>query len=133
VRDALALLERTRPDAGLLRAFELHLLRVTGYEPALDRCQRCGAALATVPCMYVHPLRGGVRCPRCRGEGRAYVVSRPTLEHLIALQRAVFGGADAERFTLPAGMAAEARALVRSFFAGSLTEPLVSERLLEGL
>jgi DNA repair protein RecO (recombination protein O) len=134
VREALALLDRAAPEAGMLRGFELHLLRLTGYEPVFDRCQRCGAGLATVDHMYVQPLQSGVRCPRCRGEGRTYVASRQTLERLVALQHARFdASADGSRFVLPPSTASEARALVRSFFAPSLTKPLVSERLLDGL
>jgi DNA repair protein RecO (recombination protein O) len=131
VRDALAYLERATPTTGILRTFELGLLRLTGYEPALDRCRRCSAALAGLTSMYVHPGRGGVLCARCRGEGRAYVASRPTLERLMELQRARFDGADVSSFDLTPGMAAEARALVRSFFAANLTAPLASERFLE--
>jgi DNA repair protein RecO (recombination protein O) len=133
VRDGLGLLDRHPPEAGMLRAFELHLLRLTGYEPIFHTCQGCGATLATVTRMYVQPLRGGARCPTCRAEGRAFVVSRETLERLVALQQSSFADDDASRFRLPASNAAEVRALVRSFFAGSLTKPLASERLLEGL
>jgi DNA repair protein RecO (recombination protein O) len=133
VRDALALLEEGEAEPGVLRAFELHLLRLTGYEPELDRCRRCATAVTTGTTMYVHPARGGVLCVRCRGEGRAYQASQPVLERLIAFQRAPFRGRDAERFRLAPGMAAEARALVRCFFAGNLTAPLASEKLLEAL
>ena len=133
VRDALGHLDRGRPESGLLRAFELHLLRLTGYEPALDRCRRCGAGLESVTSMYVDPARGGVLCAGCRGEGRAYVASRRTLERLIELARARFDDADAAQFLLPPTVAAEARTLVRSFFATNLTAPLASERLLDEL
>lgn len=133
VRDAIALLEHGEAEPGVLRAFELHLLRLTGYEPELDRCRRCATAVATGTAMYVHPARGGVLCIRCRGEGRAYQASQPVLERLIAMQRSPFTDRDVERFRLAPGMAAEARALVRCFFAGNLTAPLASEKLLEAL
>jgi hypothetical protein len=55
------------------------------------------------------------------------------LERLMALQQIRLGDGDASRFRLAPGMAAEARALVRCFFAANLTAPLVSERLLESL
>ncbi len=133
VRDAIALLEHGDAESGVLRAFELHLLRLTGYEPELGHCRRCGTAVASGATMYVHPARGGVLCVRCRGEGRAYQASQPVLERLIALQHTRFTDHDAERFRLAPGMAAEARALVRCFFAANLTAPLASERLLESL
>jgi len=133
VRDAMAFLEQHDAEPGLLRAFELHLLRLTGYEPELGHCRRCGIAIADGTTMYVHPARGGVLCVRCRGEGRAYQASRLVLERLIAFQRVPFADRDPERFRLAPGMAAEARALVRCFFAANLTAPLASEKLLESL
>ncbi len=133
VRDAIALLEHGEAEPGVLRAFELHLLRLTGYEPELDRCRRCATAVASGTTMYVHPARGGVLCVRCRGEGRAYQASQAVLERLIALQQARFGDHDLEPFRLAPAMAAEARTLVRCFFAANLTAPLASEKLLESL
>lgn len=133
VRDAIALLEHGEAEPGVLRAFELHLLRLTGYEPELDRCRRCATAVSAGTTMYVHPARGGVLCARCRGEGRAYQASPLVLERLIAFQRTRFDERDTERFRLAPGMAAEARALVRCFFAANLTAPLASEKLLEAL
>lgn len=133
VRDAIALVEQSDAEPGVLRAFELHLLRLTGYEPELDRCRRCATAVTSGMTMYVHPSRGGVLCIRCRGEGRAYQASQPVLERLIAFQRTRFASGDIERFRLAPGMAAEARTLVRCFFAANLTAPLASEKLLESL
>lgn len=131
VRDVLAVLERNAPESGLLRAFELQLLRLTGYEPALDRCRRCSRAAAELASLYVHPGRGGVLCPGCRGEGRAYVTSPATLARLGALASTPIGEGGVERFALPPGMAAESRILVRSFFAQNLSAPLASERFLD--
>jgi DNA repair protein RecO (recombination protein O) len=133
VRDALALLEAGDAEPGVLRAFELHLLRLTGYEPELDRCRRCAVPAIAGTTMYVHPARGGVLCARCRGEGRAYQASQPVLERLIAFQRTRFTDRSGEHFRLAPAMAAEARALVRCFFAANLTAPLASEKLLESL
>src|SRR5262245_24654991 len=47
LHDALALLDRGAAIEPLLRAFELHLLAASGYEPALDRCRRCGTDLTS--------------------------------------------------------------------------------------
>jgi DNA repair protein RecO (recombination protein O) len=133
VRDAIALLEHGEAEPGVLRAFELHLLRLTGYEPELDRCRRCSTAVTAGTTMYVHPARGGVLCVRCRGEGRAYQASPLVLARLIAFQQADFNERDPARFRLEPSMAAEARALVRCFFSANLTAPLASEKLLESL
>lgn len=133
VRDALALLERSEAEVGLLRGFELHLLRLTGYEPALDRCRRCGAGLTMDQRTYAQPARGGLLCARCRGDGRSYVISHATLERLTTLQGTSFDVADVSAFILSPAIAAEARALLRSFFAATVTFPLASERLIDQL
>jgi hypothetical protein len=83
--------------------------------------------------MYVQPAHGGVLCPRCRGEGRTYVASRATLEQLIGWQRTAMDASDPSGLEMTPGVAAEARIVLRSFFAGNLTAPLASERLLEDL
>ena len=132
LHEALGLLDRGAAIEPVLRAFELHLLAATGYEPALDRCRRCGS-LAAAEGMYAQPARGGILCGRCRGEGRSYVISRGTLERLMALQQVSFDAPDVSGFALQPGVAAEARALLRSFFAANLTAPLASERLLDAL
>jgi DNA repair protein RecO (recombination protein O) len=133
VRDTLALLDGASAEPGLLRVFELHLLRLSGYEPALDRCRRCGTPLAQLDTMYVHAAQSGVSCGGCRGDGRTYVASRATLEQLIALQRTRIADVDPGAITMAPGAAAEARVVLRSFFAANLTAPLASERLLDAL
>lgn len=133
VRDVLRLLDRGQPASGILRAFELHLLRLTGYEPVFHECQGCGTPHTASGRMYVQPLRGGIRCAGCREEGRAYLASEETIERLIGLQASTFDDGDAATFVLSPGAASEARALVRSFFAASLTKPLASERLIDDL
>jgi DNA repair protein RecO (recombination protein O) len=133
VRDTLALLDRSSTEVGLLRGFELHLLRLTGYEPALDRCRRCGTDLAAEQRIYAQPARGGLLCGRCRGEGRSYVISPATLACLTELQSASLAAPDAAAFTLAPAVAAEARALLRSFLSATITFPLASERLIDEL
>jgi hypothetical protein len=118
---------------GILRAFELRLLRSTGYEAVLDRCTRCGSRLGSDAPGFAHPARGGVWCGGCRSEGRTYVTSPQTLRRLRELQAIPFDTADGSEFLLTPGVAAEARVLVRGFLATTLGAPLASERLLESL
>ncbi len=121
------------PWPGILRAFELRLLRSTGYEVVLDRCTRCGTTLAPDAPGYAHPARGGVSCGACRGDGRTYVASPHTLRRLRELQTMPLQTAQGADFMLAPGVAAEARILVRGFLSATLTAPLASERLLETL
>jgi DNA repair protein RecO (recombination protein O) len=65
VHEALALLDRGVPVEPLLRAFELHLLTASGYEPALDRCRRCGTDLTHADTAFLVVERGGLTCRPC--------------------------------------------------------------------
>jgi DNA repair protein RecO (recombination protein O) len=72
---ALATLETsTTPDV-LARAFEMHALRVLGYEPRLHEC-----VLDEEPVeegVAFHPLRGGMLCPRCARSNRGSIALSP--------------------------------------------------------
>ncbi len=63
VREALRLLAAGAPPDPLLRALELHLLRASGYAPALDRCRTCGAPADSA--LFLTVERGGLLCRRC--------------------------------------------------------------------
>ena len=69
---ALCALEvSTTPDV-LARAFELHALRVLGYEPHLFECVLDEAPVEE-PGAVFHPLRGGMLCARCAYRNRGGV------------------------------------------------------------
>lgn len=71
-RDTLERLAESRNLPLTTRYFEVHLLRVTGYQPQLYRCVRCGAVLEPVQ-NWFSADEGGVCCPRC-GEGQPGMV-----------------------------------------------------------
>jgi len=61
---ALSTLEGAATPDVLSRAFELHTIRLLGYEPHLYECVLDEAAVDT-PGSAFHPLRGGMVCARC--------------------------------------------------------------------
>ncbi len=65
VHRALVLLEAGVPCPPLLRAFEMHLLRASGWAPTLDRCRECGEAAAVAVTLFLVAERGGLLCRRC--------------------------------------------------------------------
>ena len=65
LHEALVLLDQHAPIEPVLRAFELHLLASTGYEPALDCCRGCGVALGQADTAFLVVQRGGLTCRRC--------------------------------------------------------------------
>ena len=104
---SLELLQRPTdyPD-GVLHTFELRLLAVQGYEPALHQCARCGGALVG-RLFGFSPSLGGVLCTmdRFRAEDST-AISLPGLQ----LLRSLAAGEEAPLPT-PAVAAETARAL----------------------
>jgi DNA repair protein RecO (recombination protein O) len=64
VHDTLALLDAGVTIDPVLRAFELHLLSVTGYAPSLDRCRSCGR-VADGETLWIALERGELVCRAC--------------------------------------------------------------------
>ena len=62
-------LEAGRPPAPLMRYFELHLLRHSGFGPELHRCIECRSALEPADHLY-SCAGGGVLCQDCRVTSR---------------------------------------------------------------
>ncbi len=71
----------------VVRFFELHMLRLVGYRPELERCVRCRAEIQPET-NYFSPALGGVVCPTCGPvEGSAVQISLNALKLLRYLQR----------------------------------------------
>jgi DNA repair protein RecO (recombination protein O) len=82
--EALGLLDRGMPIDPLLRAFELHLLATTGYEPALDRCRGCGTDLGRSDTVFLVVERGGLACRHCVPAGELVRPMAPTTARVLA-------------------------------------------------
>jgi DNA repair protein RecO (recombination protein O) len=91
---ALHVLARIEEADVAARMFELKAMRALGYEPRLDVCVRDHAPLVG-PRLAFSPLRGGMLCPRCAGDGGAVI---PLLPATVARMRALM---DAEPRAVP--------------------------------
>ena len=60
----LYLMERPNDPEKIARMFELKLMRLLGYEPALDECLRCRKPLPTGD-LFFSPSLGGMVCRQC--------------------------------------------------------------------
>jgi DNA repair protein RecO (recombination protein O) len=60
----LYLLERPNEPEKIIRSFELKFMKLAGYQPALDRCARCGQIYKGVNCQF-SPSMGGIVCENC--------------------------------------------------------------------
>jgi DNA repair protein RecO (recombination protein O) len=83
--EALDLLDAGAACDPVLRAFELHLLAVTGYAPALDHCRECGRT-PEAPTLYLAAERGGFLCRACvRPYERVRPVAATTVREIARL------------------------------------------------
>jgi DNA repair protein RecO (recombination protein O) len=73
---AFYVLQRVDTPEVAARMFELKAMRALGYEPRLDVCVRDLAPL-TGERLVFSPLRGGMLCPRCAGDGGAVISLTP--------------------------------------------------------
>lgn len=117
----------TAPEAPLpewLRAFEVRLLVLAGFEPRLDRCTRCQRRPGEVgnPFQF-NPRTGTLLCDNC-ADGSGLSVSIDAIRYLLSLR----GG---ESDPSPAAtVGGEARVLLQTFIAHHARRPLRSPALL---
>lgn len=84
LEDFLDLLEAGPLWEGVVRIFELRLLRILGYEPALDRCVGCKTPVGEMKQIFFDPRDGGLRCGDCAPRVReVYPLSAGTVKTLL--------------------------------------------------
>ncbi len=157
LRDGLRFLEENEASSEFLTAFELTLLRLAGYQPTLEQCQRCGATPASgdgrgygfspahprsSPGLSLahgqgngrwgfSPRDGGVLCRSCCGLRREAVpVSSEALGILTHFQRHGWDDGELPAFSLPA--LKEARQVVPLFIQYQISKKLKSAAFLGG-
>ncbi|HUN54568.1 MAG TPA: DNA repair protein RecO [Smithella sp.] len=65
LRDFLLLLGREKASDATVRFFEMRLLKLTGFEPALDHCIICKTPVTNGNSYYFHASEGGIKCSFC--------------------------------------------------------------------
>jgi DNA repair protein RecO (recombination protein O) len=93
----LAELVTPRLEEGFL-AFELDLLRESGYLPELRLCSDCGNAPSERESVWFSPMRGGVVCRNCEGVNHDRISVDPRLLRMVqTILRLPRAGARAQR------------------------------------
>ena len=90
LKNGLNFLENHPSSFIFLTAFELKLLSLTGYQPALDRCRGCGKAQNAVALLRWHfsPRNGSIFCQTCsRSQADILPISAGALKTLADLQQ----------------------------------------------
>ena len=65
LQNFLALLDDEKASTATVRFFEMRLLKLAGFEPALDHCIRCKTPVANGSSYYFYPRDGGIKCAAC--------------------------------------------------------------------
>jgi len=132
--DGLRFLEGSETSTEFLTAFELTLLRLAGYQPTLEHCQRCGAAPGRERGngrWGFSPRDGGVLCGNCCGlRKEAVPLSADALGVLAHFQRHGWAPGEAPPFSAPA--LRETREVLPSFIQYQISKKLKAAALLNG-
>jgi len=124
VRDALRLLAGGAEPDPLLRAVEMHLLRASGWAPALDRCRGCGTP-ANAP-LYLVAERGGLLCRRCVPIGEPVRTVAPEIAALLTR----LGMEPLDRATAPGIASSDAARVTEELLASVTSGPVRSRGFL---
>jgi DNA repair protein RecO (recombination protein O) len=65
LQDFLELIEQGNAIEEMVRFFELRLLKISGYDPFLEKCVFCGIPLDEISYPAFSPADGGIRCSEC--------------------------------------------------------------------
>ena len=136
LRSGLRFLEENAASPEFLTAFELMLLRLAGFQPILEQCQRCGRAPGDDDDRWnvrwgFSPADGGVLCRDCRDYRREAVpLSSGALDTLIHIQRHGWTEGEAPAALQPA--LREARGVMPLFIQYQISKKLKSAAFLDG-
>ena len=136
LRDGLRFLEENAPSSEFLTAFELTLLRLAGFQPTLEHCQRCGAKPSPGHGQgngrwEFSPRDGGVLCRNCNGLRREAVPLSPEALGILAhFQRLGWEDGETPAFSRPA--LREARQVLPLFIQYQISKKLKSASFLDG-
>jgi DNA repair protein RecO (recombination protein O) len=115
----------------ITRLFELHLLKLKGFEPVLDRCTTCKTPVNEIENAYrTRPLlfslnRGGIKCPKCNSD------NKPSIPISIGTIMTLLMGKEMDiskihRLTLSSQAAEESKKVLVSFIKHLLGKDLKS-------
>jgi DNA repair protein RecO (recombination protein O) len=128
--DFLSLLQRENVSDAAIRFFEMRLLKITGFEPALTACVRCKTPVTNGASYYFFPKEGGIFCGACaRPERYDQSISAGTVRTLLLGK-----DMDIEKMKmicLSESLAAESRSILCGFITYVLGKEVKSLKVME--
>ncbi len=128
--DFLSVLTREHISDAMIRFFEMRLLKISGFEPALSACIHCKTPVTNGSFYYFFPQEGGIACASCAKPQRYdQSVSAGTLRTLLL-------GRDMDiekmkRVCLPEALAVESRNILYGFISHVLGKEVKSLKVME--
>jgi DNA repair protein RecO (recombination protein O) len=130
LQDFLLLLSSEKASDAMIRFFEIRLLKISGFEPALDHCVSCKIPIANSVSYYFYPWAGGIKCAHCaQPERYDQSISAGTVRTLLLGKEM-----DIEKIKLiylSEGLAAESRDILCSFITYILGREVKSLKVME--
>lgn len=128
ILDTLYGLSLSKCTEVVLRAFELHALKLLGYLPQLEECVNCGTGFAGNPGAVFSPVGDGLLCKRCAGERTHQSLSPGALRAAAFLASSSTAACD--RLRLPQRVSEELRSLSRGCIALVLNKPVEMRKFM---
>lgn len=130
LRDFLLILGKEKSTDATVRFFEMRLLKLAGFEPALENCIVCKTPVTNGNYYYFHASEGGIKCSACAKPHRyEQPISAGTVRTLLL-------GKDMDidkikLFTLTDSLAIESRSILIGFIAYVLGREVKSLKVME--
>lgn len=130
LQDFLIMLAREKASDAVVRFFEMRLLKLAGFEPAIDRCIVCKTPVTNGNTYYFHAGEGGIQCGACAKVQRyEQPISAGTVRTLLL-------GKDMDidkikLVTLTDSLAKESRSILIGFISHVLGKEVKSLKVLE--
>jgi len=126
----LAILGREKSSDAVIRFFEMRLLKIAGFEPALDHCIHCNTPVANGSSYYFFPREGGIKCAACAHPERYdQCISAGTVRTLLLGK-----DMDIDKIKLvflPGNLALESRNILSGFITHVLGREVKSLKVME--
>lgn len=132
LREGLIFIEEKGLSLSFLAFFELKLLKLSGYQPMLEHCRRCGKnwQAGYQAKWRFSPREGGVLCEPCSAYRKeAMPLSLAALHALTDLQKA--NGVPFQRFSFPPSVLKEGRSILLRFIQFQINRELKSAPFLD--
>lgn len=130
LEDFLSLLTRENASDAAVRFFEMRLLKIAGFEPALTACARCRTPVTNGKTYYFSPKEGGITCADCARPGRYdQGISAGTVRTLLLGKDMDMG--KLKRVCFSENLTAESRNLLCGFISYVLGKEVKSLKVME--